>query len=307
VIARDVVFAEQAPLAANDMLMRRLLSPRGRERARARLAASQQTLAPYPLDSPAEHFIVYVPKHRPAQGYGLLVFVPPWQDARLPAGWAGVLDRAGVIFAAAARSGNDEPMVARRIPLALTAAAALQHRLPVDPARTYVGGFSGGARVAMRMALAYPDVFSGVLLNAGSDPVGEADTPLPASALTALLQNRTRFVFVTGADDATNQTKDSATGVSLARWCMTATATLSPPHMGHEALDGPSLSWALTALDRLAHADRARSEHCRAALQPKLDHARAEAAALHAAQRTAAGEAALDRLDAAYGGLIGGD
>jgi len=52
-------------------------------------------------------------------------------------------------------------------------------RYPVDPERIYIAGFSGGSRVAMRLALGYPDVFRGALLNAGSDPIGDADVPLP--------------------------------------------------------------------------------------------------------------------------------
>jgi len=69
----------------------------------------------------------------------------------------------------AANSGNDAPTIDRREPLALLAAHNTMKQYPVDPQQVYIGGFSGGARVALRLALAYPDVFHGALLNAGSD------------------------------------------------------------------------------------------------------------------------------------------
>ena len=51
---------------------------------------------------------------QPPGGSGLLVFVPPWQEARVPPGWAGALDRNGTIFVSAAHSGNEENVMARR-------------------------------------------------------------------------------------------------------------------------------------------------------------------------------------------------
>jgi len=75
---------------------------------------------------------------------------------------------------------NDASTVDRREPLALLAAQNVMAQYPVDPQRVYIGGFSGGSRVALRLALGYPDVFHGALLNAGSDPIGNADVSLPA-------------------------------------------------------------------------------------------------------------------------------
>ena len=54
------------------------------------------------------------------------------------------------------------------------AAYNVMKRYAVDPQRVFVSGFSGGARVAMRLALAYPDLFRGALMDAGSDPIGDA-------------------------------------------------------------------------------------------------------------------------------------
>ena len=60
----------------------------------------------------------------------------------------------------------------------------MRARYPIDPKRVYVGGLSGGSRAAEMTALAYPDVFRGALLNAGSDPIGgEAGIYLPPAEL----------------------------------------------------------------------------------------------------------------------------
>ena len=50
----------------------------------------------------------------------------------------------------------------RRLPLALLGYWNARSRYPIDPDRVYVGGLSGGSRVAQIAALAYPDVFRGV-------------------------------------------------------------------------------------------------------------------------------------------------
>ena len=61
----------------------------------------------------------------------------------------------------------------------LLAAYNLMERFHADPDRVFVGGFSGGSRIAMRLALGYPDLFHGVLLNAGGDPLGNAEAGAP--------------------------------------------------------------------------------------------------------------------------------
>jgi hypothetical protein len=63
------------------------------------LAHPAVALRDQPIDLAQERFAVYVPAHSPAEGYGLLVFVPPWENAMLPRGWAAILDRHGVIAA----------------------------------------------------------------------------------------------------------------------------------------------------------------------------------------------------------------
>src|SRR5208282_4778992 len=73
---------------------------------------------------------------------------------------------------------------------ALLAAQNIMHRYTVNPDRVYVAGFSGGSRVAMRLALGYPDLFRGALLNAGSDPIGDALAPIHPRILFSAFRPR---------------------------------------------------------------------------------------------------------------------
>src|SRR5262249_23662500 len=162
------------------------------------LEAAHGATANQPVDLADEKFLIYLPSQKPEQGYALLVFVPPWEEAGLPRQWAPILDKYGVLFVTAARSGNKEHVL-RREPRALLAAFNVTQRCPIDPRRVYVGGFSGGARVALRLALGYPDVFRGALLNAGSDALGNADAvppiSLPPRELLYRFQESSRLVY----------------------------------------------------------------------------------------------------------------
>src|ERR1700689_892625 len=112
-LREEVVFSEYTPLAANAELVRRMLSPLAAAQVQATLTQSHEKLIEQSVDLSAERFVLYVPPQAPPHGYGLLVFVPPWEEARLPPGWAQVLDRAGVIYVRAAHSGNGADVMAR--------------------------------------------------------------------------------------------------------------------------------------------------------------------------------------------------
>jgi len=167
-----VTFDRYGALSANVELARRTMTPLTAAELPVRLAALGKGLREQPVDLAVESFWLRLPDRQPAAGYGLLVFVAPWDEAVFPRRWGAVLDDAGMIFVTAARSGNDHDVRGRRMPLALLAAHNVMARYRVDPARIYVSGFSGGARIAERLALAYPDLFRGAILNAGSDPLG---------------------------------------------------------------------------------------------------------------------------------------
>jgi len=246
--AEEVTFTEASPYSRNEELVRRLLPPAEAKALMERLAQRGQRLAEQPVDPAGERFILHVPPAAPAGGYGLLVFVPPWQQAKVPPGWTGALDRLGLIYVSAAKSGNEEITQARREPLALIAAANVMAHYPVDPAKVFIGGFSGGSRVAERLAVGYPDLFRGALLDAGSDRVGEGDLPLPPGDLLKRFREESRLVFVTGENDTLNHRLDADTMRSLDEIGMSRYASQTVPWLGHAVLPPAAFEAAMRAL-----------------------------------------------------------
>jgi pimeloyl-ACP methyl ester carboxylesterase len=269
-VIREAVFSDYTELSSNPELVRRSLSPLAAARLERELAQTGKKMATQPVDLAQERFLVYVPSQPPAHGYGLMVFIPPWQDARLPRGWEAVLDEFGVIFVTAARSGNDENVPGRREPLALLAAHNLIKRYSVDSAHVYVAGFSGGSRVALRLALAYPDLFRGALLNAGSDPVGGPELPLPRADLLLKLQSSTQLVYVTGELDAARAIDDLQSVHSMRRWCVFNVDHFLEPRVPHQVATAAALKRALGELIRGAEPNAVKLATCRSALEAEL-------------------------------------
>jgi hypothetical protein len=267
-LQRDVAFTEYSPLSRSVDLARRILSPMANlELARA---SAKSALRPQAIDLTQETFAVYVPVKQPSRGYGLLAFIPPWRDGHLPVGWAAVLDAYGVIFVSAAKSGNEESVIDRRIPLALLGAYNIMQRYPIDSDRVYVGGFSGGARVAMKVALAYPDLFHGALLNAGSDSIGDRGALLPPADLFEQFQDSSRLVYVTGSEDSWNVQHDMASQASMHAWCVFGLSVETMFRVGHEIAVPYAVGRALTALDRRSVADAGKLSSCRARIAKEL-------------------------------------
>ncbi len=303
-VEKDVVFTEYSPLFRSEELLRRVMTPLGFERARQVVAAKGQELAEQPLDLAQERFTVYVPGGAPPPGgYGLLVFVAPWAQATEPRHWRPPLDRHGIIFVSATNSGNESKVYERRLPLALLAYENVRARHPIDPARVYVGGFSGGARVAEATALAYPDVFRGVLLSTGSEPIGGSrGIHLPPADLFRKFQE-TKVVFMAGADDAAGLEHDQLSQASLREWCVFDVQVLVRPSLGHEPLDAHGLDLALAALERRPGVDPTALARCNDGIRQALSAKLGDAEAAVARGDREGARARLDAIDAHYAGL----
>jgi hypothetical protein len=299
----DAVFTEYSPLSGNTELARRMISPLSAAQIPQLLARAGKGLSEQPINLAEEKFAVYVPAQAPPHGYALLVFVPPWSDARLPPGWAAVLDRYGVIFVSAARSGNDVTPLGRRAPLALVAAYNVMRLYPVDPERVYISGFSGGSRTALRLALGYPDLFRGALLNAGSDPIGTTELPLPPRDLFLRFQKATRLVYVTGAQDPASLEADEQSIHSMREWCVSDIDVEVTHWKGHESASPTALSTALHALLNPVEPDLAKLAACRAAVDAKLDTQFQQVVSFMAAGKRDEAQKLLHQIDARFGGL----
>ena len=260
-----------------------------------------------PIDLAQEHFSVYIPDrpHSPSGTYSLLVFIPPWPRAEVPRAWIAMLNRYNTILVTAANSGNDAPILDRREPLALLAAHNVMAQYPVDPQQVYIGGFSGGARVALRLALGYPDVFHGALLNAGSDLIGTADLPLPPADLFRRFQESTRLVYLTGERDQENLARDMQSRRSLEKWCVFDVVTQTEPRTEHELAPAPDFSRSLEALLSAPREVRQAGKlaDCRAQIDRELSTqlAQVDDALAHGEPNSA--KQMLNKIDARYGGL----
>jgi pimeloyl-ACP methyl ester carboxylesterase len=262
-----------------------------------------KTLGGQPINLAGESFSIYVPAHPPPQGYSLLVFVPPWSKAEVQPQWIPALDRHDMILVTAANSGNETSTVDRREPLALLAAQNVMAQYPVDPQHVYIGGFSGGSRVALRLALGYPDVFHGAFLNAGSDPIGSADVPLPPAEIFRQFQDSTQLVYVTGERDDAHLIDDIHSRQSLEKWCVFDVATESEPRREHELADASAFSRSLDALLKGKQARQNKLPDCRARIDAELSAQLKQVEDTFARGETSAAKRLLDKIDARYGGL----
>ena len=300
-VMQDVRFDRPAPLARPETLLARVMTPLAFERLRAQAAA--QSLRGDSLDIGRQRFALYVPTApAPADGYALLVFVPPWDEAGIPSGWLPVLARHGVILVTAAQSGNDADVITQRIPLALAGHVNVAARYRLNPARVYVGGFSGGARVAQRIALAYPELFRGALLNAGSDAFGDGGVALPQSAVWRDVENRGRFVYATGSRDESALASDRRSRASARDLCLRDLVTLPMRGRGHAPIEAATLEHALAALDA-PHQVAPDGEACRAQRAARIKRQLADVARRIDAGDLRGAARRLDAVDARFGGL----
>ncbi len=212
-----------------------------------------------------ETFEVYVPAgYRPDVPHGLFVWVSP-----TPYGGVGrdetraVLDRLRIISIGANRSGNERPRW-DRYALALEAARHARKLYAIDERRVWIGGYSGGGRVASGLAMLYPDVFRGGFYFFGCDHYLDMPvTDRPGARWPAMfrkppreslreLKRQHRFVLLTGELDF-NRLQTRATYESLRDEGFRHVTYLELPGAGHyTGVDAAWLERGFAALDGTA-------------------------------------------------------
>ncbi len=297
------VFEHLSPLASSHEIARRTQTPTTTDRMSRYLHASGKRLEQQAIDIGSEEFDLYVPALPPSRGYGLLVWIPPNEEGRsVPRSWRRELDRRGMIYVAPRGAGKMQNLVERRIPLAVHAAYNVMLKYPVDPTRVYVGGFSGGGRAALRTLVAYPDLFRGGVLNAGSDELDGSQMTLPAAELVELLQSRSRLVYVTGAQDLPNRRMDERSRASAVRLCIPGVHAISMGGVGHAPPDGLHFARAIEAMES-SPAGPPLAAGCRESLQQQVEAGLLAVEALVEAGHLQQAGAQLHELDQHWGGL----
>lgn len=120
---------------------------------------------PADYDSARQEYEAFVPPAYHAESkktWPVMLFVSAVAE---PAGWTQfqpVAEREGVIFASPCNAGNECPMP-QRVRIVLDVLDDLRRKYHTDPDRTYLGGFSGGGRVACSIVFALPECFGGAM------------------------------------------------------------------------------------------------------------------------------------------------
>jgi hypothetical protein len=301
--SKRMTLQQLSPLASADEITERLLTPVTQDRivkfkGKANISLQDQAIVPG-----QEPFEIYVPEPDANGRFGLLVFIWPADDIQVPPDWWKVLRDRNMIYVAARKSGNEENIFDRRVPLALHVYEYARRHHDLDPQRIYIGGFSGGSRTAQRVAMGYPDVFSGVFMVGGSDVLGgESGFTLPAENLVRLLQDRTRFVFATGGNDSPNRAKDARTRKNLDALCMQGVRNLPQSGVEHWVPDGKGLARVMNELEKPVARDE-QAQRCDSILRRSIELGLAEVEnKIENGDLEGAGSL-LAKLDASYGGL----
>jgi len=158
----------------------------------------------------AEKFQIIVPSAFSTNlSWGLLVWISPGDTPGIPSAWEAELAKQQLLFVGAYKSGNQRP-IWERVSLALEAAFNMRQMYKIDTNRVFVGGFSGGGRVAGMVGIGYPDIFTGTICVCGvgfytdiptTNGQHWARTFIPDANLLTQAKSESRFVLLTGDQD----------------------------------------------------------------------------------------------------------
>ena len=216
----------------------------------------------YRIDFPAyaltnESFQVLIPvTYSTNKAWGLLVWISPSDDPVLPSDWKVELENRGLLFVAARRSGNERhPM--DRFRLALDAACNMCRLYNVDRQRIYIGGFSGGSRMASMLGVAYADIFTGALCICGVNfyksvaATGGKYFPamfVPDPGGLSLAKRSRRFVLLTAGHDENRENTQAISTNGFKREGFHHVLYLEVPGMAHAMPDAKVFKQAMEYL-----------------------------------------------------------
>ncbi len=116
-------------------------------------------------DVTKEQFEVFIPASYDGElPFGLFVFLSKDDNGAPPKEWLPILEKNKLIYIGPYKANNFER---RQVSMGLDAVHYANKEYYIDPNRIYVGGFERGALGACGLALAYPDVFTGALVQSG--------------------------------------------------------------------------------------------------------------------------------------------
>ena len=113
--------------------------------------------------SKAQSYELFVPtRYNKRRKYPAVIFVSPSPKAMGFQFWNQTCRKNEILFAGPHRAGNRCP-ASKRFRIVLDVLDDLIREYNIDPDRTYIVGFSGGARIACLIAFSLPEHFGGVI------------------------------------------------------------------------------------------------------------------------------------------------
>jgi dienelactone hydrolase len=202
-------------------------------------ALANQSLAEPPADwlpdydSSSQAYEVYVPRSlKAAKPAGLILFISPGDRGLGLEAFRKVCDEKKLIFASPHNAGNETPP-RRRVRIVLDVLDDLRRGHAIDAERTYIGGFSGGGRIACAIGFALPEYFGGVL------PVCAAGDLREESWLRRRVIDRLSVAHLTGDGDFNRGEVERFRGPMLAAVGVRSKVWVAP-NTGH-ALPSPAV------------------------------------------------------------------
>jgi hypothetical protein len=196
----------------------------------ARQFGAEQARAPADYDSGKQRYQLFVPKnYTKDKTWPLVLFVAPGADAGGWSVWHRVCEKQGVLFCAPYGAGNSCPP-GRRCRIVLDALDDVRRQYNIDPNRTYISGFSGGARMACTIGFSLPEYFGGIV------PIGGTN-PLPKlTYLKHRIRDRLALAHVAGATDFNRKEHEDfmhpwwqGIGITSKLWIVPKTGHALPP------------------------------------------------------------------------------
>lgn len=201
-----------------------------------------------------QRYELYLPeKLNPRKPAPLVLFISPGGE---PAGWAQweqVCKEAGAVFASPCNAGNACP-TPRRVRIVLDVLDDVRRRQAIDADRTYLVGFSGGARIACAIAFALPEYFGGVAAICGSENLRSE------SWLRQRVADRLSVALVTGEQDFNRAELERYRGPWLTDLGVRAKVWVVPK-LGHSIPESKSLAEVFAWLEEAAAMRRQQSRH----------------------------------------------
>ena len=208
-----------------------------------------------------ERFRVIVPEtYTNDLSWGLFVWMSPGHEPNIPKDWPEALAKHKLLFVSPLNAGNDrhpdnrQAGAIERFRLGLDASYNMRLRYRISPKRLYVSGFSGGARIASMLGVAFSDVFTGTIpfcgvnfymtIPAGGDQVWPPDYKTQVPLLNAAKTNG-RFVLITGSSDVNRAQTLATYEHGFQQYGFSHVQYVEVPGMGHAVPGAEYLERAL--------------------------------------------------------------